>query len=535
MPGLQRKPVYAPRGVVATSQPLAATAGLHMLRRGGNAVDAALAAAIALTVVAPVANDIGGDLFAIVWDGQRLHGVNASGRSPAGLTIDRLGHGPTGEPELPERGWPSVTVPGAPAGWRDLHARFGRVPFHDLFDDAIVFAEDGFGVSPGVAQQWQRGVAAHAGLRGPEFAAWPDVFAPGGRAPAAGQTWRNPQAARTLRLIAASNAEAFYRGEIAEAMAAQSERTGGLLAYDDVAGHTNRWDQPLGVAYRGFEVWELPPNGQGIVALQALSILNGIDLTGGDAIGEHAVHAHIEAIKLGFADARAYVADPDLSPAPLAALLSPDYIATRRALLGDAAAQPQPGRPEPGGTVYVCSADEHGMMVSLIQSTYQGFGSYIAIPGYGFGLQNRGRGFSVAPGHPNELGPAKRPYHTIIPGFLTRDGEPVGPFGVMGGHMQPQGHVQLVAATVDRRLDPQAALDAPRWYWHDGMQVLLEPEFGPEILTSLRHRGHDAVVLADRGTVGQGQAIWRLRTFAGAGDGFVAGSEPRADGVAVGY
>jgi gamma-glutamyltranspeptidase / glutathione hydrolase len=533
-----RKPLFAPRGVVATSQPLAAAAGLAVLRRGGNAVDAAVATAITLTVVEPGSNDIGGDLFAIVWDGTELHGLNASGRSPAALTLE-LVRSRAQAGGMPACGWLPVTVPGAPAGWRDLHGRFGILPFEDLFTDAIGYAAGGYLVSPVVAAHWRRSVAQYVSLSGPEFAEWARVFTVdggsggraadprGSRAPAAGEVWRNPDSARTLRLIAESGAEDFYRGKIAATIVEAAERTGGLLRAADLAGHTSTWVDPIRVGYHGYDVWELPPNGQGIAALLALQILAGANLDGADPLRRR--HWQIEAMKLGFADAHAYVADPARSPVPVDGLLRPEYAAARRALIGEQAGDPAPGEPARGGTVYLCTADPDGMMVSLIQSNYQGFGSFVVVPGLGFGLQNRGCGFSLDPAHPNAVAGGKRPYHTIIPGFLTRDGEPVGPFGVMGGHMQPQGHLQLVMSTVDDGLDPQAALDAPRWYWHAGRRVHVEPGLDAPAVDDLRRRGHE-VVLDDSDVYGFGQAVWRLP-----GGGYVAGSEGRADGCAVGY
>ncbi len=515
-----RKPLYAPCGVVATSQPLAASAGLAVLRRGGNAVDAAVATAITLTVVQPGANDIGGDLFAMVWDGSTLHGLNASGRSPAALTPDLISG------RMPEHGWLPVTVPGAPAGWRDLHARFGVLPFAELFTDAIRYAADGYPVSPTVAREWRAAVVAHARLRGPEHAAWAEVFTVDGHAPAAGATFANPAAARTLDLVARSGAEEFYGGEIAAALGRYAAATGGLLSDVDLAEHACSWVTPISARYRGYDVWELPPNGQGIAALLALSILDGMDVAG--VPPELRRHWQIEAMKLGFADAHAYVADPDLAPAPVSELLSPSYVDERRALIRDVAAEPAPGQPVRGGTVYLCAADAGGMMVSLIQSTFGSFGAHVVLPGYGFGLQNRGTGFSVRPGHPNVVAGGKRPFHTIIPGFLSRAGRPVGPFGVMGGHMQPQGHVQLVMSTVDDGWDPQEALDAARWRWLAGRAVAVEPQLGTDAVDALRRRGHQVTTQTDG--FGFGQAIWRLP-----GGGYVAGSEPRADGAALGY
>jgi gamma-glutamyltranspeptidase / glutathione hydrolase len=535
---IDRQPVYAPNGVVATSQPLAASAGLAVLRRGGNAVDAAIATAVALTVVQPGSNDIGGDLFAIVWDGARLHGLNASGRSPAALTRDLVcapGSSSGRSAGMPERGWLPVTVPGAPAGWRDLHARFGSLPFAELFTDAIAYASRGYPVSPRVAHSWDRAVRTlHPGLVGPEFAEWSRIFAPDGRAPVAGQRWRNPDAARTLRLIADSRGEAFYHGEIAAAVADFAARTGGVLSRDDFAEHACEWVDPIGTGYRGYEVWELPPNGQGVAALIALNILEHYDLAGAP-LGRR-LHWLIESMKLGFADAHAYVADPAVAPAPVDPLLDKAYAARRRVLIGERAGTPAAGDPATGGTVYLCTADADGAMVSLIQSNYMGFGSHVVAPGTGFTLQNRGAGFVLDPAHPNVVAPRKRPFHTIIPGFLTRGGEPVGPFGVMGGHMQPQGHVQLVVSTVDDGRDPQRALAEPRWRWRSGVDVQVEPGLvahaaGRSAVDDLRLRGHRVNVVADPAGFGYGQAIWRLPGRAG----YVAGSEPRADGLALGY
>lgn len=536
-----RRPVYAPHGACATSQPLAAAAGLHVLRNGGNAVDAAIAAAVTLTVVQPGSNDIGGDLFAIVWDGQRLHGLNASGRAPAALTREVVATGADSRASdahggaqarvgehgaVPPHGWAAVTVPGAPAGWRELHQRFGSRPFAELCADAIRYAEHGYPVSPGVAASWATAVERYRQLSGPEFDEWGRVWTVNGRAPRAGERWRNPGAARTLRLIADSEAEAFYHGEIAQALADFAVRTGGYLTAADLAAHRCEWVDPISVGYRGHEVWEIPPNGQGVAALLALGILDGLDLSGATAWERR--HVEIEAMKLGFADAHAYVADPAVVPVPTESLLDERYLATRRARIGPQAADPPPGDPARGGTVYLCTADADGMMVSLIQSNYQGFGSFVALPGYGFGLQNRGAGFSLDPAHPNVLAPGKRPFHTIIPGFVTRGGEPVGPFGVMGGHMQPQGHVQFMVRTVDEGRDPQAALDAPRWYWHTGRRLHVEPELGEKTVTELRARGHEVTV--GQAFFGYGQAIWRSPE-----GGYVAGSEPRADGCATGF
>ncbi|WP_344618193.1 gamma-glutamyltransferase family protein [Dactylosporangium salmoneum] len=532
---IQGSSKFFPNGAVATSQPLAVAAGLGALRSGGNAVDAAIAAAVALTVVQPTSNDIGSDLFALVWDGERLHGLNASGRSPRLLTRDLVldraagtvasgalgGHQATVGSSMPERGWLPVTVPGAPAGWRDLHARFGSLPFAALFEDAIGYAERGYPVSPAVARAWARSVErGYPGLHGDEFTEWGRVFTLGGRAPRVGERWSNPDMARTLRSIASTQGSSFYTGEIAEAIVGLAERTGGLLREADLAGHASEWVAPLSVSYRGHEVWELPPNGQGIAALIALGVLDGYE-------GLPGLHERIEAVKLGFADAHAYVADP-LVGGPVDGLLDGEYLARRRGLIGERAGEYGAGEPQRGGTVYLCTADRDGRMVSLIQSNYMSFGSFVVVPGAGFGLQNRGTGFVLAADHPNVVGPGKRPYHTIIPSFLTRGGAPVGPFGVMGGHMQPQGHVQMALATVDEGLDPQAALDRPRWYWHSGLDVQVEPGLAGQA-DELRRRGHRVRVAESPEVFGAGQAIWQI------GAGYVAGSEPRVDGMAAGY
>jgi gamma-glutamyltranspeptidase / glutathione hydrolase len=335
-----------------------------------------------------------------------------------------------------------------------------------------------------------------------------------------GELFANPGAGQTLRLISGSRAQAFYTGEIAQAVDRFSRATGGLLTGDDLAAHESTWVDPMSAEYHGYEVHEIPPNGQGVAALEALALLDGLPGAG--------VHEQIEAMKLGFADAHAFVADPDTDQLP--DLLNPSYIDKRRDLITDRASEPGPGDPMRGGTVYLAAADSNGMMVSLIQSNYMGFGSFVTVPGYGFVLQNRGAGFSLDASHPNAAAGGKRPFHTIIPGFLTQGGEPVGPFGVMGGHMQPQGHLQVVLSTVDDGLNPQAALDRPRWYWHRGREIFVEPEFSPAAVADLRERGHIVSVTDDRSTFGMGQAIWRL-----AGGGYIAGSESRADGQAAPY
>ena len=531
----RREPVFAANGAVATSQPLAAQAGLDVLRAGGNAVDAACAAAVALTVVEPTSNGIGGDLFALVWDGSKLHGLNSSGRAPRALDAGRirgLGHA-----EMPELGWLPVTVPGIPAGWQALLERFGRADRERVYRAGIGYARDGFAVSPVVADSWARFLQridgpARTSELGPQLAGWGAAFARDGRTPATGERWRLPDHARTLETLAREGASALYGGSLGEAVVGFAARTGGYLTADDLAAHRADWVEPIHAPYRGCEVWEIPPNGQGIAALMGLSILEGFDLARHPHVSAESWHLGMEAMKLAFADAHRYVGDPDFTDVPVAEMLSGDYAAARRALIGDRALPREPGRLASGGTVYLCAADRDGMMVSLIQSNYHGFGSGIVVPGTGIALHNRGLGFTLEEGHPNEYAPGKRPFHTIIPAFLTRGGRPVGPFGVMGAPMQPQGHIQVVVGTLDHGLNPQAVLDAPRWRVLDGLDAVIEPGAGEEVRRGLAARGH-RLAPPDPGETyqfGRGQIIWALD------DGvYAAGSDPRADGLVAAW
>jgi gamma-glutamyltranspeptidase/glutathione hydrolase len=520
----RRMPVLA-RNVVATSQPLAAQAGLRMLWAGGNAVDAAVAAAIALSVVEPTSNGIGSDAFAIVWDGGELHGLNASGRSPRALTPDRF----AGRDAVPLRGWDAVSVPGAVSAWTELSRRFGRLPFEALFEPAIGYAEGGFPVSPITARAWR--------LSAPAFADQPDwnrAFAPGGATPVAGATWRFPDQARTLEAIAASGGEAFYRGALADAMVAHARAHGGLLESADLAEHRADWVGTLATAWQGTELHEIPPNGQGLAALIALGILRHV--RGFDALEVDSVpwlHLQIEATKLALADAERYVADPDFMTEVAAAdLLDDGYLAERARLIDPArAGEPGHGAPKRGGTVYLTAADAEGRMVSLIQSNYYGFGSGVVVPGTGISMQNRAAGFVLEPGHPNRVAGGKRPFHTIIPAFLTEGGAPRCSFGVMGGPMQAQGHVQMVLRMVGHGQNPQAAADAPRWRVVAGREVAIEASFPSATLEGLRGLGHELTATAPEASFGFGgaQLIWRTE------DGYVAGSDQRKDGQAVGF
>jgi len=490
-----------------------------MLADGGSAADAAIATAIALTVVEPVSNGIGSDAFAIVHDGRELHGLNASGRSPAAWTPEYFGG--NGVPAL---GWNSVTVPGAVSAWVELHAKFGKLPFERLFAPAISYGRNGFLVSPTIAEQWSAMVPLFKSQ--PGFA---DAFMPGGRAPKPGEPVILSEHAATLETIAATNGEAFYRGELATKLEAHATANGGIMRASDLAAHRADWVGTINGGYRGYTVHEIPPNGQGIVALIALGILEQLDMASFPVDSADSVHLQIEAVKLAFADAQAYVADIEHMAVRPERLLDKEYLRMRAMLIDrNRAKQASAGTPN-GGTVYLTAADASGVMVSMIQSNYMGFGSGVVVPGTGISLQNRGADFAVAPGHPNRVGPSKRPYHTIIPGFLSKDGTPVMSFGVMGGPMQPQGHVQLVTRIVDHGQNPQAACDGPRFRWVQGMQVCCETGFPPSTLDELEGRGHHLVTTDDYNQFGSCQAIWRLD------DGYLAVSDPRRDGQAAGF
>jgi gamma-glutamyltranspeptidase/glutathione hydrolase len=515
-----RRVVMGRRHAAATSQPLATLAGMEMFWAGGNAVDAALAMAIALTVVEPTSNGIGSDAFALVWDGQ-LHGLNASGKSPQRLSFDHF----QGLEQMPGLGWLTVTVPGAVSAWRSLWERWGKLPFEQLFAPAIRYAEEGFPVSPETSRAWQAMESVFVPPQADPYQPFKQVFYKGDRAPRAGEIWGSPAHAATLREIAASGGDSFYRGKLAEQIAAFASDTNGLLSTDDLAAHQPQWVQPIATTYRDLTVWEIPPNGQGIAALMALNILEGFDIARYPRDSATSFHWQIEAMKLAFADAYQHVADPDWMQVMTEHLLDKTYAAQRRTLIGDRAITAEAALPS-GGTVYLATADEN-LMVSFIQSNYEGFGSGILVPGTGIALQNRGMGFSLQPGHPNQVAPGKRPFHTIIPGFLTQGNQPLGPFGVMGGHMQPQGHVQVVVNLMDYGMNPQAALDAPRWQVTTGKTVILEQTVPRSIVLSLEHQGHEVYLSAEGRQFGKGQMILRQ-------DGvLVAASEPRADGLAL--
>jgi gamma-glutamyltranspeptidase/glutathione hydrolase len=525
-----RTPVFA-RNVVATSQPLAASAGMRILQRGGNAVDAAVASAAVICLTEPCSNGLGSDNFAIVWDGTRLHGLNASGTAPSAWTPEyfrrRYGTDPAARPM---RGWDTVTVPGAVAGWAALHRRFGRLPFGDVLAPAIEYAERGFAVSPIVQDKWQRAVPLLAGIAG-----FDQHFLPRGRPPAIGEHFVLPGAAHALKRIAESGGEDFYRGQIAEAIVSFAQAGGGSITPADLDRYAPLWVDTIRQPFAGCELHEIPPNGQGIAALICLGILSqaGFEDCPVDSADWH--HLAIEAMKLAFADVYAHVADPAAMRLSPAQMLDPAYLRERARLIDRSRAQAfAPGAHPRGGTIYLATADAGGMMVSLIQSNYMGFGSGLVVPGFGISLQNRGYGFSLDPAHPNCVAPGKRPFHTIIPAMLMREGAAQMSFGVMGGNMQPQGHVQTLTRMLLARQQPQAACDAPRWKWNTGLDLEVEAAMPPAVVAELERRGHRIVQGEDAYMdFGSGQMIWRLGDPGI--DGYVAASDSRRDGQACGY
>lgn len=516
----QRMPVMA-KNVVATSHPLAAQAGLQMLAKGGNALDAALATAITLTVVQPTSTGVGGDAFALVWNGRELFGINGSGRSPQKWSLKRF----KGKDTMPNRGWETVTVPGAVDAWVRLWERFGSLSFRELFEPAIRYARDGFPVTPITASAW---ADAEENLK--DFPEFIQTFLPGGKAPKPGEIFKSPDLANTLQKIARTKGKSFYRGEIARKITAHAKDCGAALSRKDLAEHQSEWVNPISLDYRGFRLHEIPPNGQGLAALIALGILRNFDIAKFPVDSADTLHLQIEAMKIAFAEAHRHIADPEymiLSPEDL---LHENFLAERaEEIKMDRASHPIARIPEDHGTVYLTAADASGMMVSFIQSNYMGFGSGIVIPGTGITMQNRGCGFVLKKGHPNCVAGGKRPYHTIIPGFVTRDNKPLMSFGVMGGHMQPQGHVQMMVRIFDYKQNPQAACDAPRWHVTPDFRIALESGTSQEVKSELERRGHVLLPEFETYIFGGGQFIYRLD------EGYLAASDHRKDGLAIGY
>ncbi len=536
----RRSPVYGTGGMVATSQPQAVAAGLEILSQGGNAADAAVAVAAALNVTEPTSTGLGGDCFALYFQAStgKITALNGSGRAPAGLSLERCKKEGLGD-NLPQFHPYTITIPGACAGWCDLLARHGRLPISKVLAPAIRLAEDGYPVTPIIAYHWNQSAKrlcnAPGGIE----------MTLNGLAPRAGEIFHNPGLARTLRRIVEGGQAAFYQGEIAEAIAYVVQQAGGCLTVDDLAAHISTWEQPISTTYHSLRVWECPPNGQGLATLLALNLLEGYDIACMPALSAQRLHLMIEAMRLAFADTRWYVADPIFNPAPLEWLLSKDYAADRRKLIhpDHATLDQQHGTPTlSSDTVYLSVVDAEGNACSFINSNYDGFGTGIVPSGWGFTLQNRGSGFSLDPSHPNALAPGKRPYHTIIPGMITvdSDGSSSLPnalyaiFGVMGGFMQPQGHMQVVSALLDDHTDPQAALDRPRFRIYDakaGGKVALEEGIPTEIQAELGTMGHTVYSVSGtaRSAFGRGQIIYR-----DASTGVLCGgSDPRADGCAM--
>lgn len=525
----RRLPVFG-RDVAATSHPYAAQAGLKMMQAGGSAVDAAVAMAACMTVVEPCSNGLGSDLFALVWDGSQLLGLNASGHAPQAWTpaYFRSRHGQ----QMPRRGVDAITVPGAVSGWVALHRRWGRLSLGDVLAPAIEIAARGFGVPVVVHEKWTLAAGVEELTRQPGFA---EVFLPHGRVPCVGERFALPGASRALTEIARSQGESFYRGEIARAMAAYVQAHGGALTEDDLAAYEPEWVTPLAQDYQGHTLHEIPPNGQGIAAQMAAGILQHLH------VAEHAVdsvmscHLQIEAMKLAFADVYRHVSDSRTMKLSPAQMLDPAYLAERARLVDRARAQDFKAGPLPrGGTIYLTAADRQGMMVSLIQSNYMGFGSGVVLPDWGISLQNRGNGFTLDESSPNVVAPRKRPFHTIIPAFLTKAGHPVMSFGVMGGHMQPQGHLQTLVRMLDYRQNPQMACDGPRWRVNGGLSLNVEPHMPAATIEGLAALGHQLDGLHDTYMdFGAGQFIWRMGDPAV--EGYVAASDPRRDGAAVAW
>ncbi|MCL4271141.1 MAG: gamma-glutamyltransferase [Anaerolineales bacterium] len=528
----RRSPVYSRRGIVATSQPLATAAGIEVLSKGGNAADAAVAAAAALNVTEPTSTGIGGDMFALYFDAQtqQVTALNGSGRASSALTLDRLKK--EGLSTLPPFHPHTVTVPGACAGWCDLISKHGSLSLTEILAPAIRLADEGFPVAPITAHFWARGADRQlkSALNGHELTV-------DGRAPKAGEIFQNKGLARTFKLVAERGAQGFYQGSVAESIVAVIKEAGGCLSAEDLAAHVSTWESPISVDYRGLRVYECPPNGQGITALIALNILDGFDMASMDLLSTEKMHLMIEAMRLAFADAKWYVSDPAFSKIPMLELLSKEYASERRKLIDMKRATVDPRRGSPmnaSGTVYLSVVDGMGNACSFINSNYMGFGTGIVPKGWGFTLQNRGHNFSLDPNHPNVLVPGKRPYHTIIPAMVTRvsDNSLYASYGVMGGFMQPQGHVQVLSALKDGGLDPQSALDLPRFCLDadsNGGKVDIEEGMPTATVNALREMGHplNEVSGYERAVFGRGQVI--LRDEAGV---LCGGSDPRADGYA---
>lgn len=515
-----RYPILARNGMVCTGNNLASSAGLQILKEGGNAIDAAIATAATLTVVEPTANGIGSDAFAIVWYKDEMYGLNSSGKAPMGISIEKLKE--KGITEMPKHGWTPVTVPGAPKAWVELSERFGKLPLKQVLAPAISYARNGYPVTPETSRMWKNALRNYQDkIDDPVFAEWFNTFTVDGKAPEPGQIIKLKNHADTLEKIAETKGQALYGGVLAEQIEKDSIAHGGYIRKSDLENHKAEWVNPVSVHYHGYDVWELPPNGQGIVALMALNILKEFQFT---ERNEEMFHHQFEAMKMAFADGMHHITDPRFMKTDIQTLLDPNYGKLRAQEITENAKLPEVLNPYKSGTVYLCTADQEGNMVSFIQSNYMGFGSGVVVKDTGISLQNRGHDFSLHPDHVNSLAPGKKTYHTIIPGFLTKNGKAIGPFGVMGGYMQPQGHVQVVMNMIDFHLNPQQALDAPRWQWIKDKEFHVEHSFDANIVRRLQERGHLIQVNMEPASFGRGQIILRMENGT-----LMGGSESRTD------
>jgi gamma-glutamyltranspeptidase / glutathione hydrolase len=516
--------VIAKNAVIATSEPHASRAGMEIIKMGGNAVDAAIAVAACLTVVEPTSNGIGGDNFAIVWMNNKLYGMNASGPSPCDLTIEKMNR--LGHEEIPKYGVIPINVPGGVKGWASLHKRFGKLPFKTCLEPAIKLANDGFYVSKTVAKYWEIANRNYQNnLHDSMFKPWFDTFTFNGKAPIEGHFVQLKDHAKTLEMIANTYGESFYSGSLAKQMIDYVQAHKGFLKLSDLNRYDVQWVDPISISYQGYDVYELPPNGQGLVLLEALGLYEQTKAS--DDLKQ--LHHQIESLKLAFADGFEYIADQNYMQTKVKSILDKNYLKARAMQIKDHAVEPIAGKPNQGGTVYFATADQEGHMVSMIQSNYMGFGSGIVIPNTGIAMHNRGHNFNLIPNHPNCLGPNKKPYHTIIPGFLMKDQLPVGPFGVMGGFMQPQGHMQVLIHMLNQGMHPQDALNQPRWQWLDKNRVLVEADFSKKRFEFLKEKGHDIAFTDDIGSFGRGQII----TYNKESKCYSVGTEKRCDGTIV--
>ncbi|WP_054252595.1 gamma-glutamyltransferase [Neofamilia massiliensis] len=524
----RRNVVFSKNGMVATGNPLAAQAGLEILKKGGNAIDAAIATASTLSVVEPTGNGVGGDAFAIIWYKGKLYGMNSSGRSPKNLNPqDLIDKGYT---KVPSYGVIPITVPGIPSAWSSLVDKFGKLELKDVLKPAINYARDGFTLQPNVSKLWKAAYDKYKIELEKDniFKYWYDTFAPNGACPKAGDLFKNPFLADSLEEIAETNSDSFYRGNLAKKIVTFLQENGSAMELSDFNNFETEYVEPISTNFEGYDVFELPPNGHGISVLMALNILKHLDIKNINSF--ESIHKQIEAMKLAFVDAQKYVTDPNYMSVSISDLLSDDYSKQRASLITDTALTPEPSDIIKGGTVYMAAADNEGNMVSYIQSNYMGFGSGVVVPETGISLHNRGANFSLDPNHDNFIQGGKKPYHTIIPGFLMKDKKPVGPFGIMGGFMQPQAHLQVLLSTIINNCNPQDALDKPRWQWTGGKTIEVEPGFDNNIAQQLMRAGHDVITNTQSTNFGRGEIIWRNDE-----DVLCGATEPRTDGCVAAW